>query len=68
MLRARQRERSEAPRSVRCWRDEEKDAEAADAESADDADEDAAAGGEDVSWLVDRLRDAMQSGVDAASG
>ncbi len=63
MLRARQSERSEAPRSARCKRDEETDAD----EEEAGTDDDAAAGGEEVSKLVDRLSDAMQSGGDAAS-
>jgi hypothetical protein len=67
MLRARQSERSEAPRSAR-WCSDEEDEEDGD-ENDEDAEEDVAvAAGDDVSRLVDRLSDAMQSGGNDASG
>ncbi len=61
-MRARQSERNEAPRSAR-WCSDEED------EDDEDAEEDvAAAAGDDVNRLVERLSDAMQSGGNDASG
>jgi hypothetical protein len=67
MLRARQSERSEAPRSAR-WCSDEEDEEDGDEEDEDEEDVAAAAAGDDVNRLVDKLSDAMQSGGNDASG